>query len=328
MATIAVYYAPIVVAGTTLPFYHEFIVYTPDGGGDPQYLRGGNSAGTDGFGLDSGGGSGSSGSTSSPEGPNFPFGSVEIVNGDMNSPTAPNYTNLDGSSWTSDQYQVVATGSNATLGAQFAAMTSYMESTYNPGGAYGSQGIAYGPTGPNSNSVVSAALKYVGIALPTGTGLTGQYAAPGANVPLAPASFGTELANDLGVIGVLVVDGLQAIENDIVNGVESVVSSITQYVNGAVASIFGAANAATETDYGNASANGITVSSSGSATIYSFAFNGGTESDTISSNGTLESTFYTSTPVVGGDSYNIFSGSGATYNTANFGPNINDFSNG
>ena len=197
MATITVYYKLIVISGVTLPYYHEFIVYQPDSG-TAQYLRGGPAA-NQGETLDSGGGSGSSGSTSA-EGPNFPFGAVTIETGSFVRGT-PDFVNPDGSIYTSDPSQVIATGSDSVLGAQFANMANYMTSTYNPGGTYGTDGIAYGPTGPNSNSVVTTALQYGGFSLPSGTDLNGAYAAPGGDVPLAPASFGTLFANDLGTIG-------------------------------------------------------------------------------------------------------------------------------
>ncbi len=43
MASITVYFKPIVESGVALPYYHEFIVYQPDSG-DAQYLRGGPAA--------------------------------------------------------------------------------------------------------------------------------------------------------------------------------------------------------------------------------------------------------------------------------------------
>jgi hypothetical protein len=47
--------------------------------------------------------------------------------------SSPDFTNPDGSNYTSDPSQVIATGSDSVLGAQFASMASYMKSTYNPG---------------------------------------------------------------------------------------------------------------------------------------------------------------------------------------------------
>jgi hypothetical protein len=214
MASITVYFKPITELGVTLPYYHEFIVYQPDSG-DAQYLRGGPAA-NQGLSLDSGGGSGSSGSTSA-EGPNFPFGAVTLETGTF-VPSAPDYTNPDGSSYTSDPSQVIATGSDSVLGAQFTDMVSYMTSMYSPGGTYGADGIAYGPTGPNSNSVVTTALQYEGLSVPSGTGLSGEYAAPGADVALAPASFGTVFANDLGVLGNLVGNTISAVGSESPSG--------------------------------------------------------------------------------------------------------------
>lgn len=112
MASITVYFKLIVQSGVALPYYHEFIVYQPDSG-DAQYLRGGPAA-NQGETLDSGGGSGSSGSTSA-EGPNFPFGSVTIKTGTFVQ-GAPDFTNSDGSLYTSDLSQVIATGSDSVLG--------------------------------------------------------------------------------------------------------------------------------------------------------------------------------------------------------------------
>ena len=81
MATIQVFFKPIVEGGETLPYYHEFLVYTPDSG-TPQYLRGGPKS-NGGFGPSSGGGSGSDGSGSgSGSGPNIPFGKILVRSGD------------------------------------------------------------------------------------------------------------------------------------------------------------------------------------------------------------------------------------------------------
>lgn len=43
MATITVYFKPIVIGSVTLPYYHQFIVYQPDDGA-AQFLRGGPAA--------------------------------------------------------------------------------------------------------------------------------------------------------------------------------------------------------------------------------------------------------------------------------------------
>jgi hypothetical protein len=94
-------------------------------------------------------------------------------------------------------------------------MVGYMTSKYNRGDSYGSDGIAYSVTGPNSNSVATTALQHAGLPLPDGTGLNQKYPAPGSDVPLAPASDGTILHRDLGAAGNLFQRNLTAVENNI-----------------------------------------------------------------------------------------------------------------
>jgi hypothetical protein len=139
MATITVYYKPVVI-GVTTPYFHEFLIYSPDSSSSYsglQIARGGPVTNQN-ISLDSGGGSGSSGGGSGSGGTNVPFGHIVTYTGPYRFGIL-DYT-PDLSQYHSAQ---ITSGPSSQLDSVWSNLANFVS-------AIDSQNIPYGIAGPNT----------------------------------------------------------------------------------------------------------------------------------------------------------------------------------
>jgi hypothetical protein len=246
MATITVYFKPLIIGGVETGFYHEFLVYTPDDSSTPQYARGGPS-----FQQGIGGGNG---------GP-LPFGYILGRTGDY-IPGVIDYP----PSGTVYPSEVLMTKPQSEIAPIWAEIVSFISNLNNPNNY-----VVYDAVGPNSNSVVHAALQYAGVSLPSNDdALDGLYPAPGADIPLPPggSSVLTSVFQEIYNLGAAEYQAIQIVGKEL-NNVEDAATGAYQ---SAVHGVIGAYAALTTDLEGDAAANGVTdVAGPGSTQTLSVA---------------------------------------------------------